>query len=387
MSSSVSYQFPFSKRAQRTTDSPISWLMKLTVEDPEILSLAAGFVDTATLPDDLTRAAVERLFSKSGEAKNSLQYGITPGLRELRRVLARRLESQGIPNVDPECIVISNGGQQGLYTITEVLVDVGDVVLVEDPTYFVYMDVLKSAGANTIGVTTDEEGMVPEALEARFEELHRKGLRDRLRILYVMSYYANPKGCNMSEARRRRIYEIYQRELERGPHFVLIEDASYRDLCLEGKDEPYIKSFDADNELVFLTGTFSKAFAPGFRLGWSYMPPELHKGMCRQKGNQDFGSSNMNQTILADLLENGAYDLAADRFRKRYLSKRDALLQALREYWPADAEILYPYGGLYVWVRLPGINTDPGSEFFNAVLGLKLTAPERSDLVAFLRVL
>lgn len=371
-SPALKMQFPTSKRAQRTTDSPISWLMKLTIEDPEILSLAAGFVDTPTLPDDLLRGEMNRLFASSPDAKNALQYGATAGLRSLRRALAKRLEARGMGAVDPDCLVISNGGQQSLYTITEVLVDPGDVVLVEDPTYFVYMDVLKSAGAHVMGVTTDEEGMNPESLEQRFEEIRRLGLRDRLRILYVMSYYSNPKGSNMSEARRRRLFEIYQKELERGPAFLLIEDASYADLCLEGKEEPYIKSFDTDNELVFVTGTFSKAFAPGLRLGWSYMPPDLHKAMCRQKGNQDFGSSNMNQTILTSLLEGDGYDIAAARFRTRYRAKRDALLAALREYWPADTDLLHPLGGLYVWARLPGINTDPGSPFFNAVLEEKV---------------
>ncbi|MCC6546242.1 PLP-dependent aminotransferase family protein [Candidatus Sumerlaeota bacterium] len=372
MSSPVAMQFPLSARSARTTDSPISWLMKLAVEDPEILSLAAGFVDTKTLPNDLTRGAINRLFDKGDDAKNALQYGLTAGLKDLRLALAARLEKQGIPDVDPDCIVISNGGQQGLYTITEVLCDVGDVVLVEDPTYFVYMDVLKSAGAHTLGINTDEEGVIPSALEERFEELHREGLRDRLRILYVMSYYANPKGSNMSTERRRQIYDIYQRELQRGTPFVLIEDASYRDLCLEGKDEPFLKSFDPENEFVFTTGTFSKAFAPGFRLGWSYMPPDLHRAMCRQKGNQDFGSSNMNQTILADLLRSGDYDTAAERFRDRYRAKRDALLAAMKEFWPSDVELVYPYGGLYVWAKLPGVNTDPGSDFFNACLEQKV---------------
>lgn len=369
--SRVKQDLPFSARARRTGDSPIAWLMQKTIDDAEILSLAAGFVDTQTLPYDLLRSAMEKVFETAGNAKASLQYGSTPGLRELRKALAVRLEAQGLTNVNPEHLFISNGGQQGLYTVTEVMVDIGDVVLVEDPTYFVYMDVLKSSGAHVMGVTTDDEGMVPEALEARLAELKERGLRDRLRILYVMSYYANPKGCNMSEERRRALYEIYTREMENGS-FLLIEDASYRDLCLEGKEEPYMKALDPDNEHIFLTGTFSKAFAPGLRLGWSYMPAEVHKAMVRQKGNQDFGSSNMNQNFLTEVLNDGSYDVAADRFRKRYRQKRDALLSAMREFWPSDVEILEPKGGLYVWVRLPGIDTDPGSDFFNAVLQEKV---------------
>lgn len=372
MSVSVSSSFPFSARALRTGDSPISWLMKLAIEDPEMLSLAAGFVDGTTLPEDLLREGISQVFRDEASGKAALQYGGTAGLKELREELARKLESQGIPNVDPECLVISNGGQQSLFTITEVLVDPGDIVLVEDPTYFVYMDVLQASGARSMGVTTDGEGIVPEALEERFAQLREQGLRDRLKILYVMSYYTNPKGTNMSRGRREAIMEIYRRELERGPSFVLIEDACYRDLCLDGDEEPYLKAWDGENETVFTSGTFSKAFAPGLRLGWSYMPPALHQAFCRQKGAQDFGSSNMNQRIMAERLRSGAYDRAAERFRDRYRLKRDAALEAIAEYWPEDTELVSPMGGLYIWARMPGIDTDPGSPFFEAALKAKV---------------
>ncbi len=365
-------RLPFSSRSERTTDSPISWLMKLAIEDPEMLSLAAGFVDTTMLPEDLLRESVEKVFATTEQGKEALQYGITAGLRDLRHVMAKRLENAGLNNVDPECICISNGGQQALYTVTEAMVDVGDIVLVEDPTYFVYMDVLKSAGAHVMGVTTDEEGMVPEALEARFQELHEKGLRDRLKILYVMSYFSNPKGCNMSTERRKRIWEIFRAEADRAGSFLLLEDACYRDLSFDNEPQPYLKSFDTDNEWVFLSGTFSKAFAPGLRLGWSYMPRELHREMGRLKGNQDFGSSNMNQWLMKELLLSGCYETAADRFRDRYRNKRDAMIEAIKEFWPESTEILHPKGGLYVWVNLPGVDTDPQTPFFDKVVGSKV---------------
>lgn len=368
----LTQSFPFSARSHRTTDSPISWLMKLAVEDPAMLSLAAGFVDTSMLPEDLLRDAVAKVFASPEAGKNALQYGLTAGYGDLKREMAKRLEAAGIPNVDPACIAISNGGQQALYTITEAMVEPGDVVLVEDPTYFVYMDVLKSAGAHVLGVTTDDEGIVPESLEARFRELRESGLRDRLKILYVMSYFSNPKGCNMSLERRRRVWEIYKREADEHGLFMFLEDACYRDLCLDGAAEPYIKSFDPENEYIFTSGTFSKAFAPGLRLGWAYMPPALHTALCRLKGNQDFGSSNMNQVLMTHLLQSGAYEVAAERFRDQYRAKRDAMIAAIREFWPADVEILEPKGGLYVWARLPGFNTDPKSDFFNAVIEEKV---------------
>ncbi len=365
-------EYPWSARAERTGDSQISWLLQYAIEIPGMLSLAAGLVDQTTLPEDLLREAIDKVFENPDSGRSALQYGGTAGLLELRQLMAKKLEKQGLRNVDPDCMVISNGGQQSLFTITECFVDPGDVVLVEDPTYFVYTDTLQAAGARVLGVTTDEEGIVPEALEERFEQLHKEGLRNRLKILYVMSYFSNPKGCNMSEERRRRVYDVYRREADRAGNFVLIEDASYRDLFLEGKDEPFIKSFDPDNEYVFTCGTFSKALAPGLRLGWSYMPKELQVALCRQKGNQDFGSTNMNQRILRALLESGSYEVAADRFRSRYRAKRDALLEAIEEFWPKETYVLKPMGGLYIWVKLPGINTDPGGQFFEEALREKV---------------
>jgi 2-aminoadipate transaminase len=364
---------PMSARAARTTESPISWLMGLTVGDPEILSLAAGFVDTTTLPNDLLGEAWNDLFGSKDRAQSALQYGITPGSLRLREAMAARLTAQGVPHVDPHLVCISNGGQQSLYTITDVMVDPGDIVLVEDPTYFVYMDVLRSAGAHVLGVTTDDEGMVPEALQARFDEIRRRGLRDRLRILYIMSYYSNPKGCHPGTERRRALWDIFRREAEEHGPFLLLEDASYRDLKLDdGPDEPYIKSWDEHNEWVFLCGTFSKAFAPGLRLGWSHMPRPLFEKLTRMKGNQDFGSSNLNQSLMAHLMENGAFDIAAARFRARYGEKQRALAAAVKEFWPADVKLVHARGGLYLWAELPGINTDPDGEFFRQCLARKV---------------
>lgn len=363
---------PFSERGKRTGDSQISWLLTFALEDPEMLSLAAGLVDTTTLPHDLMQKAIERVFASKDSGQRALQYGETAGFLELRKTMAARLEGMGMPNVDPDCMVISNGGQQALFTITEVMVDPGDVVLVEDPTYFVYMDTLKAAGARVMGVTTDDEGPVPEALEERFEQLHREGLRDRLKILYIMSYFSNPKGSNMSTERRKRIWDVYMREVDRAGYFMFSEDASYCDLCLEGKEEPFIKAYDPENKYIFTSGTFSKALAPGIRLGWSVMPKELQIALCRQKGNQDFGSSNLNQRILTEILKSGMYNEAASRFRERYRNKRDALMEALRAYWPEDTYILKPFGGLYVWVQTPGVSTDPGSPFFEEALKEKV---------------
>lgn len=363
---------PFSKRALRTVDSQISWLMKKVIDDPQIISLAAGFVDNDCLPIAETQAAMERLFADRARARAALQYGASTGLKRLRDAQADRLRIQGLGPVTGEDVVITNGSQQFLHAITDVLVDPGDVVLVEDPTYFVMMDVLNSSGARVMGVDTDAEGIRPDSLARRFEDLKRLGLRDRLKMVYVMSYYQNPTGGNMSLARRRELYQVLTEEQAAGPWFYLLEDAAYRENLIDGEDEPFIKSFDAEGQSVILTGTFSKAFSPGYRLGWGILPEPLRKAFWRQKGNQDFGSSTLVQALLAEVMISGDFDVCSRRFRETYLHKRDALLQALREWWPADTELSAPQGGMYVWARIPGICTDPGSPFFNAALEAKV---------------
>ncbi len=367
--------FRFSERSMRTQDPPISWLMKLTIEDPEIISLAAGFVDQPSLPDGLMKGLFEELFSEGEAARSALQYGMTQGHPPLRRVMAKRLaEKNGLAGpIDPESILITNGSQQLLHLVTDSLVNPGDIVLLEDPTYFVYLGVLEPVGARVMGVATDENGMIPEALEERLKALKRSGDLDRLKILYVMSYYQNPMGVSIAEDRRKKIVEIAAHYGGEAGRFLLLEDAAYRELRFDGPDLPYLKAFDPENRWIALTGTFSKAFAPGLRLGWGMLPHSLMRMVLRLKGNEDFGSSNLNQHLLTLALERGIYDRQMTHVAKRYLGKRDLLLDAVRRYWPAEVQCLIPHGGLYVWVTLPeGISTAPGSPLFNECLARKV---------------
>lgn len=352
----------------RANESPISALLTKALEHPNLISLAAGFVDGEGLPSGSISRICTELLADGGRAMAALNYGTTAGSPLLRELLAAQLRQEGLDFADPADLIISNGGQQSLFTLTDATVDPGDIVLLEDPTYFVYLDVLRAAGAKVIGVKTDEFGMIPEALEERLEELHKSGERHRLRLLYLMSYYTNPKGVNLPWERRQRIDEIVRREWDRADPFLLVEDAAYRELRLEGPNEPFIKSLDPGNERTVVVGTFSKAFAPGLRLGWCMGPNWVLERMARLKGNQDFGSSNFSQAIMATAMQEGFAIDAAENFRRRYTSKRDALVGAMKEFWPAEVNIIEPHGGLYAWASLPGIDTDPGSEFLEKLL-------------------
>lgn len=368
-------EFPFSERGLRTHDQPISAMLKMVYDDPEIISLAAGLVDEPSLPDKRVSDLLNSLFTNPQATRAALQYGTTAGHGKLRALVAKRLvEQDGLPGpVDPDDIVITNGSQQLLHLVADVLVDPGDIVLVEDPTYFVFMGVLQAVGARVLGVRTDEDGVVPEALEERLQALEQQGLLPRLKIVYLMSYFQNPMGVTIRDDRRQQIVEILQRWGGSDGNFVLVEDAAYRDLRIDGPDLDYLKKHDPENRWIVLTSTFSKAFAPGIRLGWGYLPKQLVTAVLRQKGNQDFGSTNLGQTLAALALETGQYNQQRELVRKRYERKRDILIDAIVKHWPKEVSFIRPRGGLYVWVTLPnGISCDPGSDFFQECLDRKV---------------
>ncbi len=364
----------FSQRALRTTEPPISWLMRKTLEEKGMISLAAGLVDQQSLPADLVRQLFQRVFVTDENAKRSLQYGSTAGLQDLRQVLAERLEGQDIAApVRPEHIVLTSGSQQLLFLITDVLVDAGDIVIVEDPTYFVYMGLLQSAGARTVGVATDDDGIVPAALEERLAEIRQAGELHRLKMLYLMTYYQNPKGTSHSWKRREEIYEIIERYSTPENFIYILEDAAYVDLRFEGEHIPYMKKLDPKNERVMLALTFSKGFAPGFRLGFGHLPAEIVAPVLNQKGNHDFGSGNLSMFLTQQAITTGFYDEHAARLQQRYREKRDVTLKVIREEFPAGVEVIVPKGGLYVWATLPGgISTGPEGRFFRECLDRKV---------------
>ncbi|GAB4310762.1 MAG: PLP-dependent aminotransferase family protein [Candidatus Sumerlaeia bacterium] len=361
-------------RARETQEPPISFLMKRALDDPDIISLAAGFVDQESLPAEFARSILDELMSDPAAARAALQYGSTIGRESVRRRVAERLERDGVPPpADPDHVVIGNGSQQLLFIATDCLVDRGDIVLVEDPTYFVYLGVLNNIGARVMGVPTDGCGMRADALRARLQSLERSGEISRLKILYLQTYYQNPMGTNISAERRAELWDVIEHFVNRGHEFVVFEDAAYRDLRYDGPDVPYMAHLDPTGRRIAVFGTFSKAFSPGLRLGWAYLPDWMTPHVLRQKGNHDFGTCNFTQTMIEMALDRGLYDRQVERLRGVYRDKAARMIRGIREFLPPDARIVEPQGGLYVWVELPAdCPTGPDSALFEAALRHKV---------------
>lgn len=348
-----------SQRSHCAREQAISFLMQQAVENPDVISLAAGLVDFATLPVSETREGVSRLLADEGRARQALQYGTTPGAESVRRAILRhfaRLERCSVESlgVDVAQVVLTTGSQQLLSLTCETLLDPGDICLVANPTYFVFVGNLQGVGAEAIGVDADEHGLRPEALEATLHRLDREGRLHRVKLVYVVSYYDNPRGVSLSSGRRGDVIEIVHR-WSRDHRILVLEDAAYRELRYDGPVYESLWSHDAARQQVIYAHTFSKSFSPGLRVGFGVLPRELVGPLCDRKGNEDFGSANFNQRLIATILELGKYDQHLAEVCAAYTAKRNAMLAAADEFFSDIPGVSWvrPAGGLYVWMALP----------------------------------
>jgi 2-aminoadipate transaminase len=355
----MSKPLPFSRQALRTGDSPISYFIQKAIETPGLISLAAGLVDEGSLPAAPVAEAVATILREPGSARAALQYGSTQGLPALRQqVLDHVCQGDGVTpqevKLSAKNVILTTGSQQMLYLLGEVIFDEGDIVICEAPSYFVYHDCLKSHGAKVYSVPMDSGGMNLDALESLLDQLDRSGELPRVKLIYTVNYFQNPTGLTLAADRRPRLVEI-AKKYSREHRILILEDAAYRELRYDGPDLVSIKRYDTTNEYVIYTSTFSKPCAPGLKTGFSIVPGDLVEPICNLKGNHDFGSTNLAQHIIHNMISSGAYAQHVEHLRNVYRAKKDAMLRALESEFADWPEVRWtkPNGGLYVWVTLP----------------------------------
>ncbi|MCA9025800.1 MAG: PLP-dependent aminotransferase family protein [Planctomycetaceae bacterium] len=362
-----------SQRWHYASEQAISFLMQQAVENTDVVSLAAGLVDFASLPVKETREAALLLLSDDASARKALQYGTTAGSEHLRGLLLKhlaRLEGTDVSGlgIDRNRLILTTGSQQLLSLVCEVLLDPGDICLVAGPTYFVFLGNLHGVGARTVTVHTDDDGMCPQSLDAQLAQLEQDGQLERVKLIYLVSYYDNPSGRCLSAERRGPIVEI-ARKWSKHQRILILEDAAYRELHYNGPTIPSVLSHDTTGDTVIYTQTFSKSYSPGLRIGFGVVPQELVVPLCDRKGNEDFGSANFNQHLLSRVLESGLYESHVEEVCLAYRRKRDAMLEAAdREFSDMEGvSWVHPHGGLYVWMSLPKrLETGFRSELFQA---------------------
>jgi 2-aminoadipate transaminase len=368
----------FSYKSQQIEPPSISWLMRLALDRPELISLAAGFTDNSSLPVDLVRQLVDQILSDPKKGQSALQYGTTLGSTELRIETANRLQRldhlagvEKSPALNEEQLLITQGSQQALYLLLEAITDPGDIFLVEDPTYFVFLGLLKGFGIRTRGVATDHAGILPEELDRKLDQIEKAGELDKVKALYLVTYAQNPTGRSTDYDRKKQALDILRKYENRlGRPIALIEDAAYRELEFDPtKTAPSLLAEEEHRDRVFYLGTYTKPFATGIRVGFGHFPTQVLEKLCNLKGLHDFGVSNFTQVILAEALKSGAYEAQTQKLQARYLEKASAMEAALKKFAPSNLTWEFPRGGLYIWATLTdGQSTGPKSKLFERSL-------------------
>ena len=335
----------FASRTRVMRSSAMRDLMAVTVR-PEVISLAGGLPDTSTFDP----ALFVRLVAQMPTAQ-ALQYGPSEGLPAVREAIAAVMAAEDMA-VDPEEVIVTTGGQQAIDLVTKALIDPGDVVIAEAPTYPGAVPTFCSYEADVIQIEMDDNGMSIDALEETLGRLDREHRRPK--FIYTIPTFQNPAGVTMSLERRRRLVALArEREL------IVLEDNPYGLLRYEGDPLPTLRSLEVpagstdDNDFVIYAGTMSKILSPGVRVGWLVAPRPLLTKLILGKQSSDLCSSTMTQHFVAAYFAAADWRAYVDELRDVYHRRRDVILDALAEYLPAAATWTHPQGGLFIWVTLP----------------------------------
>lgn len=307
---------------------------------PEVVSLAGGMPYLEGLPlGALAESAHELILTRGTTA---LQYGSGQGDQTLREQILDVMRLEGI-EAHPDDVVVTTGSQQALDLVTRLFINPGDVIVAEAPSYVGALGVFRSYQADVVHVPLDEHGLVPEALDETLTRLAAQGRHAKL--LYTVPNFHNPAGVTLSLERRPRVLEIARR------HGVLvIEDNPYGLLGFDGDPLPAMRSMD-DDGVVYL-GSFSKTFAPGYRVGWAVAPHSIREKLVLASESAILCPSNASQLAISMYLANHDWRGQIKAYREMYRERRDAMIGALAEHIP-EATWTVPGGGFYTWVKLP----------------------------------
>ncbi|HEY8465169.1 MAG TPA: PLP-dependent aminotransferase family protein, partial [Solirubrobacterales bacterium] len=276
----------FADRTKVMRSSAMRDMMEITAR-PEVISLAGGLPDTSTFPSDSFAAQMTRIAQESAAA--ALQYGPTEGFARTKECIREVMAAEGM-HPDPDDIIVTTGGQQALDLIAKTLVNPGDAVIAEGPTYPGVLPTLYAYEAQTLQVEVDEDGMRVDLLEELLDRLHAEGRRPK--FIYTVPSFQNPAGVTLSAERRRRLVEVArEREL------LVVEDNPYGLLRYEGEPEDTLYKLDGGDFVIYL-GTFSKILSPGIRLGWLCAPPPVMEKIVLGKQSSDLCTSTLSQYFV-----------------------------------------------------------------------------------------
>jgi GntR family transcriptional regulator/MocR family aminotransferase len=350
---------------RRSDTSKRDLILKLLNESqhPDPISFAGGVSDPQRFPVDGFRKVIQNVMRRDGIT--ALEYGEVRGYAPLRSTIAHILASQGV-QISPDNILITAGSQQALALVTQLLLNQGDVILVESPTYSDALGLFADLGLKIIGIPVDEDGMQVEQLERLLLQHHPK-------LIYTIPNFQNPSGTCMSGQRRRQLISLADRH-----NVPILEDDYVGDLRYEGRAQPALKALDPGGRVIYIS-TFSKMLMPGLRVGFLAAEGPVYDSLTNFKSFNDLTTSNLIQRALEDFVTVGRYQAHLRRSCQVFRKRRDAMMSAIHDYMLRDTQVYTPQGGLFAWLRLPdnlscdklfayaveeGVSFSPGTFFF-----------------------
>jgi 2-aminoadipate transaminase len=344
------WEFRYAHRMKSMKGSVIREILKLT-QKPEVISFAGGLPAPKVFPVKEFQDAAHRVLSEAPE--KALQYSPTEGYLPLREMIAERSARYGL-KVSTANISITSGSQQALDLIGRLFINRGDRIIVENPTYLGALQAWNAFGADYIPVPMDNEGMITSELEA--------ALRKGAKFIYVLPNFQNPSGVTLSLKRRQELVELADRY-----GVPIVEDDPYGQIRFEGEHLPPIAVVDSqfrgdngnnyDGNVIYLS-TFSKLLAPGIRIAWAIGAESVIRRLVLAKQGADLHTSSFNQMAVYEVSKNDFLDEHVEVIKRTYKERRDAMLEAMDEFFPSDVSWTHPEGGMFLFVTLPeGLNT------------------------------
>jgi 2-aminoadipate transaminase len=331
----------FASRTRGMKSSAMRDMMAVTAR-PEVISLAGGLPDTRSFPPDTFAAMANKVAAES--CAKALQYGPTEGLPETIECIAQVMAAEGM-RVDADDMIVTTGGQQAIDLVTRALIDPGDVIIAEAPTYPGAVPSFSSYQADVVQIDMDSDGMRVDLMEETLDRLEREGKRPK--FIYTVPSFQNPAGVTMSLPRRKRLVEVAnEREI------LVLEDNPYGLLRYEGEPQQTLRSLDGGVFVMYL-GTFSKILSPGIRLGWIVAPGPVLDKLNLGKQAADLCTSTLSQTMVSSYFAQVPWRDYVGSLTDIYRRRRDTMLDALERHFPEQAEWTRPAGGLFIWATLP----------------------------------
>ncbi len=331
----------FATRTQGMKSSAMRDLMAVTAR-PEVISLAGGLPDTSTFSGEAFASLMSHIGADA--CARALQYGPTEGLDEVRHCIVEVMAAEDM-RVEPDDLLVTTGGQQVIDLVCRTLLDPGDVVIAEAPTYPGAIPSFSAFQADLVQIEMDDAGMRMDRLEETLDRLGGEGRRPK--FIYTVPSFQNPAGVTLSEERRRRLVQIaHAREL------LVLEDNPYGLLRYEGEPAPTLYALDRGQYVIYL-GTFSKILSPGLRLGWTAAPRPVLEKLNLGKQGADLCSAPLSQLFVARYFAELDWREYLRTLTDLYRRRRDTMLDALAEHLPHEATWTHPSGGLFIWATLP----------------------------------